>query len=118
MLLNILNQTLGLWHIFKNIYLALWKRYFLDNLITNQILVEKIKIQGKGTGIIEWQTIEIKLSKIKTILGVSAVPIISQSQIDFLSYSITSIKYRVYSSSGEPVLSTNSYVFEMLVFGY
>ena len=32
MLLNILNQTLGLWHIFKNIYLALWKRYFLDNL--------------------------------------------------------------------------------------
>ena len=90
----------------------------LDNLITNQILVEKIKIQGKGTGIIEWQTIEIKLSKIKTILGVSAVPIISQSQIDFLSYSITSIKYRVYSSSGEPVLSTNSYIFEMLVFGY
>ena len=118
MLLNILNQTLGLWHIFKNIYLALWKRYFLDNLITNQILVEKIKIQGKGTGIIEWQTIEIKLSKIKTILGVSAVPIISQSQIDFLSYSITSIKYRVYSSSGEPVVSTNSYVFEILVFGY
>ena len=92
--------------------------YLVDNLITNQILVEKIKIQGKGTGIIEWQTIEIKLSKIKTILGVSAVPIISQSQIDFLSYSITSIKYRVYSSSGEPVLSTNSYVFEMLVFGY
>lgn len=90
----------------------------LDNLITNQILVEKIKIQGKGTGIIEWQTIEIKLSKIKTILGVSAVPIISQSQIDFLSYSITSIKYRVYSSSGEPVVSTNSYVFEILVFGY
>ena len=90
----------------------------LDNLITNQILVEKIKIQGKGTGIIGWQTIEIKLSKIKTILGVSAVPIRSQSQIDFLSYSITSIKYRVYSSSGEPVLSTNSYVFEILVFGY
>ena len=90
----------------------------LDNLITNQILVEKIKIQGKGTGIIGWQTIEIKLSKIKTILGVSAVPIRSQSQIDFLSYSITSIKYRVYSSSGEPVLSTSSYVFEILVFGY
>ena len=90
----------------------------LDNLITNQILVEKIKIQGKGTGIIGWQTIEIKLSKIKTILGVSAVPIRSQSQIDFLSYSITSIKYRVYSSSGEPLLSTNSYVFEILVFGY
>ena len=28
------------------------KRSKFDNLITNQILVEKIKIQGKGTGII------------------------------------------------------------------
>ena len=105
-------------HAVKNVNVSGFDFFTTYNLITNQILVEKIKIQGKGTGIIGWQTIEIKLSKIKTILGVSAVPIRSQSQIDFLSYSITSIKYRVYSSSGEPVLSTSSYVFEILVFGY